>query len=166
VLDKYAHSSLTQTSNFMKIRRVVVELLFHVDRQTDRQTDRHDEADSRFFGNLRTRPEMTQPATQNQGGLPPVQRQCCWVQLPATHAAANSNFLTTDTSKPTADTPQDNGTDTPRLVPRRLPSFEASSTHHSVPNSDRGSKHRSRTPAAGHALRVASVRAAADGVTQ
>ena len=38
----------TQTSYFIKIRRVGAEL-FHVDRQTDRQTDgQTDEANSRF----------------------------------------------------------------------------------------------------------------------
>jgi len=37
-------------SNFMKIRPVGTEL-FHA----DTQTDRHDEADSRFFANLRKR---------------------------------------------------------------------------------------------------------------
>jgi hypothetical protein len=69
----------------MKIRPVEAEL-FHADRRTDRR----DEANSTFFGILRTRPEMTQPATQNQGGLRPVQWQCCRVQLPAPRAAANS----------------------------------------------------------------------------
>jgi hypothetical protein len=88
---------------------------------------------------------VTQPATQNQGGLPPVKRQCCWVRLPATHAAVNSNFLTVDTSNCARyqvdfQSSRQAVHSTLYPIPGKLytppcTQFQASCTHRPVPNS-------------------------------
>ena len=76
-----------------------------------RRTDGHNEANSPFyFGILRTRPEMTRPATQYQLVLRPVQLDC-WVRLSKIRYSLQQPVPYYDTrQKPTGYTPKDDDT--------------------------------------------------------